>query len=78
MKETDKTHIPNVTREGWSAKEIIEQGANEESNEVVEKISKGDTMKKDEERRSLVDKRFPPGHFKDPDRPEKGKTDSNI
>ncbi|MEZ5347015.1 MAG: hypothetical protein R2681_15815 [Pyrinomonadaceae bacterium] len=63
MKKTDEENIPNIKRQGWSAREIVEQAANEESDDVVEKISEGDKAKKNEEKRSLVDILFPPKRY---------------
>lgn len=60
MKESEKKHIPELKKQGWSAREIIEQGANEESDEVVKKILHGDEEKGNEEKRSLIDILFPP------------------
>ncbi len=42
VSKQNEENIPDVKREGWEAEELIEESANQESDEVVQKIVRGD------------------------------------
>ena len=41
MKKQNEENIPDVERQEWEAAKIIKEGANEESDEVVRKLLRG-------------------------------------
>ncbi len=42
MQNEDKENILNVERQGWQSKEIIEEAANQQSDEITREILRGD------------------------------------
>lgn len=42
VNKQDEENIPDVKREGWKAEELIQESANQESDEIVQKIVRGD------------------------------------
>lgn len=54
MEKQDKDKVPKIKREGWKAEELIEESANQESDEIVRKILRGDETKGDPDERDIV------------------------
>lgn len=45
MQKQDKEKIPNANRENWNVTELAEQSANEESDETMRKVLRGNEEK---------------------------------
>ena len=54
MQKQDEEKVPNVKRENWSAQELAEQSANQEPDETLRKVLRGDESKGNPDNRDVV------------------------
>ncbi len=54
MKKQNEDEIPDVKKQGWEAEKLIKESANEESDDVVQKILRGDESKSDADERDIA------------------------
>ncbi len=54
MKKQNEDEIPDVKKQGWEAEKLIKESANEESDDVVRKILRGDESKGDADKRDIA------------------------
>lgn len=54
MKKQNEAEIPDVEKQGWEAEKLIKEAANEESDDVVRKILRGDESKGDPDKRDVA------------------------
>lgn len=50
----EKEDIPNVKRDGWKAEELVEESTNEESDDIVRKMLRGDETKGNPDERDIA------------------------
>jgi hypothetical protein len=54
MKKQNQEKVPDVERDDWEAKKIVKESSNEESDEVVRKILRGDESEGDPDERDIA------------------------
>ena len=54
MEKQDEKKVPNAEREKWNAKKLVEQSANQEPDETLRKVLRGDESKGNPDNRDVV------------------------
>lgn len=54
MQKQNEENIPEVKKEGWDAEKLVEEGANEESDDVVRKILRGNEEDGNADKRDII------------------------
>ena len=54
MQNEDKENIPNIEKQGWQSKEIVEEAANQQSDEITREILRGDETKGNADERDIA------------------------
>jgi hypothetical protein len=50
----EKKDIPKVEREGWKAEKLVEEATNEESDDIVRKMLRGDETRGNPDERDIA------------------------
>lgn len=54
VKKQNQENVPDVEREDWEAEKLVREASNEESDEVVRKILRGDESEGDADERDIA------------------------
>jgi hypothetical protein len=54
MQNDDQENIPNIEKQGWQSKELVEEAANRQSDEITREILRGDETKGEPDERDIA------------------------